>query len=100
VHLTELIASGQAAWCAAVRLELWSGIRSDRERKTLNQFCSVVVDLPIAAAVWERAIALIETLHRRGQRLPYPDLLIYACKEVHGVELFHRDKHFDLLAKM
>ena len=32
-RVNALLASGEAAWCPAVRLELWRGVTSDVERK-------------------------------------------------------------------
>jgi hypothetical protein len=40
-ELATLMEKGEAAWCAAVRLELWTGIQHQRERRVLRQFRSV-----------------------------------------------------------
>lgn len=95
-----LLMSGEAAWCPAVRLELWAGIRDDRERRTLSEYASLVTDLPVTDAVWQRAIELTEAGRRKGHSFPYPDRIIFACARVHGVELLHRDRHFDVLAAL
>jgi predicted nucleic acid-binding protein len=100
LRVASLMEAGEAAWCAAVRLELWSGIRHDRERRILQQFSSVIVDLPISNQVWDLAIAMAEAGRRRGYTFPYPDLLIFGCATVHRAELFHRDSHFNALAKL
>jgi predicted nucleic acid-binding protein len=99
-ELATLMEKGQAAWCAAVRLELWTGIRDQRERRVLRQFRSVLVDLPITSEVWEQAIALAEKGRGKGQAFPYADLIIFACSRWHATELLHRDTHFDALAKI
>jgi len=99
-ELAVLMEKGEAAWCAAVRLELWSGIRDQRERRVLRQFGSVLLDLPITGEVWEQAIALAEKSRGKGQTFPYPDLIIFACSRCHATELLHRDTHFDALAKI
>ena len=99
-ELAILMEKGEAAWCAAVRLELWTGIRNQRECRVLRQFSSVLVDLPITGEVWEQAIALAEKGHGKGQTFPYPDLIIFACSRWHATELLHRDSHFDGLAKI
>lgn len=98
--LADLLESGLAAWCPAIRLEIWASVRDDRERKVLRHFSEVVVDLRVTDAVWERAIKLAGIGRRRGYSFPYPDLLVFACAKIHGVELLHRDKHFDLLERM
>jgi hypothetical protein len=99
-RVTSLIRSGEAAWCAAVRLELWSGVGDARERKRLADLLAVVRELPMHPQVWEDAIALAERGRRKGMKFPYPDLLIFSCAREHGVELAHQDKHFDLLARL
>jgi predicted nucleic acid-binding protein len=99
-ELTALIEKGDAAWCAAVRLELWAGVRDRRERTVLRQFSSVLTDLPITGDVWEIAIALAEKGRGKGLTFPYPDLIIFACSRRHMADLLHRDKHFEALAKI
>ena len=84
-ELAALIERGDAAWCAAIRLELWAGIRNQRERQVLRQFGSVLVDLSITAEVWEYAIALAEKGRGKGRTFPYPDLIIFACSRCHEV---------------
>ncbi|MGI9089694.1 MAG: PIN domain-containing protein [Gemmatimonadaceae bacterium] len=99
-RVASLLVSGHAAWCAAVRLELWGGIRDQRERRLLGQYASLVADLPVTDAVWQRAIELTEAGRRKGHSFPYPDRIIFACARVHGVEILHRDRHFDVLASL
>lgn len=98
--VAERIRSGEAAWCAAVRLELWAGLRDDRERKALGEFKTVVTDLSMSGETWEKAIWLADVGRRKGYKIPYPDLLIFACAQEHRAELLHQDKHFDLLAAL
>ena len=95
-----LVRERSAAWCAAIRLELWPGARGGRELDRLIELREFVVDLEITPEVWEHAIALARRSRDSGLTCPYPDMLIYACSAVHGVELLHRDRHFDLLAKL
>jgi predicted nucleic acid-binding protein len=99
-RLASVIEAGEAAWCAAVRLELWIGIRHERERMILRKFNSVVSDLEMVREVWEHSIGLAECARRRGYTFPYVDLLIFSCAKVHRVELLHRDRHFDTLARL
>ena len=99
-ELAALIERGDAAWCAAIRLELWAGIRNQRERQVLRQFGSVLVDLSITAEIWEYAIALAEKGRGKGRTFSYADLIIFACSRCHEAELLHRDNHFDALARI
>lgn len=99
-RVTVLIQRGTAAWCPAIRLELWPGARGRKEVERLTELLDLVVDLKMTSAVWERAIQLAGRARKAGLNCPYPDLLISACAGVHGVELLHHDKHLDLLAAL
>jgi predicted nucleic acid-binding protein len=51
----------------------------------------------MSAAVWDHACELGRRCRRSVRPVPQSDLMIFACSVVHGVELLHRDHHFDLL---
>ena len=95
-----LLASGDAAWCPLVRLELWRGVTNDIERKTLRQYERVLTNYEISADVWQRAIGLADRGRASGITVPLVDLLVFACAKVHGVEVAQDDAHFDELAKL
>lgn len=99
-RVNALLASGEAAWCPVVRLELWRGVTNDAERKTLRRYESLLPDYGISAEVWTRSIQLADRARASGTTVPITDLLIFACAAVHGLELAHDDSHFDELAKL
>ena len=99
-RVEELLRTGQAAWCAMVRLELWNGIGNDAEREKMRAYEDVILDLPITNAVWEEAYRLASMCRAAGPTIPAADVLIAACARVHGVELEHRDSDFDLIASL
>lgn len=90
--------SGRARFCDLVRLELWNGISGDAERKWLQELELSVETVPTNDSVWVEALHLAQETRRRGLSLPATDLLIAACSRVHGLEILHRDAHFDHLA--
>ena len=98
--MTFLVESGQAAWCAPVRLELWAGIGPGGERSMLRQFEQVIPELPINDEVWEMACGFAERGRAQGKTFPSNDLLIAACAVWNKVELEHADKHFDEILKL
>src|SRR5215204_5816893 len=57
-RVNALLKTGEAAWCPAVRLELWRGVTNDAERKTLRRYEALLPDYEITAETWERAIRL------------------------------------------
>jgi predicted nucleic acid-binding protein len=90
--------AGRARFCDVVRLELWNGIGDDRERKWLTELEQTVETVPTDDAVWKEARRLARETRRQGLTLPSTDLLVAACSRVHGLEILHRDGHFDRLA--
>ncbi len=99
-RVNALLKSGDAAWCPAVRLELWRGVTTDVERRTLRRYEALLPDYEIAADVWERAIRLADRGRASGVTVPLADLLVFACAKIHGLEVAHDDEHFDTLTTL
>ncbi len=95
-----LLAASEAAWCPMVRLELWAGERDGRQRQQLTMLDGTIPSLAIDEPVWIEAVRLTQQARAGGVAAPPNDFLIFACARVHGVALLHRDKHFDLLARL
>lgn len=95
-----LLEGGEAAWCPAVRLELWRGVTSDAERRTLRRYEALLPDYEISADVWQRSVQLADRARASGVTVPLADLLIFSCARIHGLEVAHDDTHFDQLAKL
>ena len=94
-RVNALLESGEAAWCPVVRLELWRGVTNDAERKTLRRYEALLPDYEISAEVWTRSIQLADRARASGVTVPLADLLIFACANVHGLEVANDDTHFD-----
>ena len=95
-----LLESGEAAWCPPVRLELWRGVTSGAERRTLRRYEALLPDYEISPEVWNRSIRLADRGRSSGVTIPLADLLIFACAKVHGLDIAHDDTHFDELTKL
>jgi len=100
VRVEQLLRAGDAAWCPAVRLELWAGVGSEADRKLLRDYEQRIPELPITEAVWREAYALAGRCRQAGKTAPPHDILIAACARHHGAEIEHEDAHFDLLARL
>lgn len=96
-RVAALMESGEAAWCAMVRLELWNGVGSENDRRALRALEEVLPDLAIDDAVWRQAHELADRGRKTGRTAPVQDLLIAACARRHGVPLEHDDRHYDWL---
>jgi predicted nucleic acid-binding protein len=99
-RVNALLERGEAAWCPAVRLELWRGVTNDTERKTLRRYEALLPDYEISPAVWNRSIQLADRARASGVSVPLADLLIFACAKIHGLDVAHDDIHFDALTKL
>ena len=99
-RVNALLKNGEAAWCPAVRLELWRGVTNDAERKTLRRYEALLPEFEISAEVWEEAIRLAERGRASGVTVPLADLLIFSCAKRHGLDIAHDDGHFDELEKL
>jgi predicted nucleic acid-binding protein len=95
-----LLDTNSAAWCQLVRLELWRGAENEWDRELLSYLEANVTMLAISSDVWQRSVHFTHTLRREGKTVPTTDLIIFACAAVHGVEIEHADKHFDLLNEL
>ena len=96
-RVRDLVLTGQAAWCAAVRLELWAGVGTDPERRMLRQMEQRIPELAITDEVWQAACDLAERCRSVGFTVPATDLLVATCARHHGVEIEAADAHFDRL---
>lgn len=96
-RVRRLVASGDAAWCPAIRLELWNGVGGETDRRILRDFEKTLPELPITGEVWLAAFALAGRCRQAGKTAPAIDVLIAACARHHGVEVEHDDSHFDFL---
>jgi predicted nucleic acid-binding protein len=89
-----LMEAGEAAWCPIVRLELWNGVGSDHDRRSLKALSDVLPELSMDDEVWQAARDLADRCRKAGKTAPVQDVLIAACARQHGVEVMHDDAHF------
>lgn len=96
-RVESLLLEGEAAWCAPIRLELWRGVRTEKEAAVLNEYESVLPDYEIGDETWRFASELAYRCRRSGKTAPFADLLIAACARHHELQVAHADAHFDFL---
>jgi len=89
------LGEGRARLVHIVLLELWNGARGAREQRELAHVAEAVPVLPATDEVWAEAVRLAVSCRRAGVTAPATDLLVYACAQVHGVNLEYSDRHFD-----
>jgi hypothetical protein len=99
-RVERLVRSGDACWCAMVKLELWNGARKEHERRILKDMEDRLMELETTQGVWQLACELARKARQKGLTVPATDLLIAACARHHHVELEHSDEHFTALEKI
>ena len=100
VRVMALLATGEAAWCDMVRLELWNGVRGPAEKKHLEALEADVTLLPMTDAAWAKARELARRARPKGLTVPGADLVIAGCAWAHAVDLEHDDAHLAALADL
>ena len=99
-RVEKLVKSGEASWCAMIRLELWNGAHKEHEKRILKEMEERLIDLEITSEVWKLACDLAWKSRKGGHSVPATDLLIAACARLHQVGLEHSDEHFTALEKV
>ncbi len=99
--LSPLIEAAMVATCGVVEFELGWATRSADEFDQLRRDRSAGYEwLPTVDQDWARALAVQQSLWRRGQMraVGFPDLLVAAVAERERVVLIHYDGDYDLIA--
>ena len=99
IALDHLVTTQRAAINAVIRLELLTGARDETQYAELEETLQGLHALPVSDVVWKRAERLRFELRKSGHLIPVPDVLIAASALVYRCELFHLDRHFDLIAR-
>jgi predicted nucleic acid-binding protein len=99
--LAEAIEANAVAMVAPVMLELLRSARDHAELLMLVEDYEALHAIALDPKLGKRAVAVQAALARRGyHRGPSPvDLLTAAAAESVGAELWHCDKHFELIAQ-
>jgi len=93
-QVSALMEAGEATWCPIIRLELWNGVGSEHDRRSLRVLENVLPELSIGDEVWQAARELADHCRKAGKTAPVQDVIIAACARHHAVELMHDDAHF------
>lgn len=89
--------AGEAAWCPPVRLELWRGVRTDKEARVLQEYEQVLPEYPIGDEIWEQSCELAHRCRRHGKTAPFADILIATCVRHYKLKVAYDDAHFEFL---
>lgn len=97
---TELLRSVELldlATCGMIRLEVVRGISAPKLRARVEDFMSVMVNVPTDNKLWMEATQIAWDLGREGWTLPAADILIAASAFRINAAVLTLDKHFDAI---
>lgn len=77
--------------------ELHTGIRGKREERDFEEFLMLYPVLVFDDLCWDLTARIGRRCHRFGVNVPLSDIQIQACADRYGFEVFHNDRHFDLI---
>lgn len=102
-RLGPMIEAGLVGTCGIIELEMRFSARSHAEYKEIGRDRRLGYEhFPMPDEIWDRALDVQAALSERGQlrAIKFPDLLIAATAERHGLVVIHYDADYDLIARV
>jgi len=96
-----MIEAGLVGTCGIIELEIRFSARSHTDYAQISRDRSLGYELfPMPDEIWDRALEVQFSLSHRGQlrAVKFPDLLVAATAERHGLVVIHYDADYDLIA--
>jgi predicted nucleic acid-binding protein len=102
-RLGPMIEAGLIGTCGIIELEVRFSARSHTEYEQITRDRRIGYELfPMPDELWDRALDVQRALSARGQlrAVKFPDLLVAATAERHGLVVIHYDVDYDLIASV
>ena len=93
--LEQMLIHGEAVTCGVVLFELVQGIKSQKEEALVLNAFQAVLHLEMTDKQWINAGRLSAKLRRKGQTLPFSDIIIATLALEHKLTILTIDRHFD-----
>ena len=97
--LETMLIEQRVATTSLIKLELLSGTLNKIEFDKLKEELNALLQLDFIPKVWDLACQLGFSLRKKGLKIPNTDLLLAATSLHYECRLWHKDKHFSLIAK-
>lgn len=97
--LEDLLEKHGVAINPIIRVELLTGALNDDQYVELEESLQGLHALPLSPAVWRQAERLRYQLRRAGHLIPLTDVLIACSAILYNCELFHLDRHFEIISR-
>ena len=102
-RLGPMIEAGLVGTCGIIELEVRFSARSHSEYEQISHDRGLGYEsFAMPDEIWDRALEVQTALSERGQlrAVKFPDLLIAATAERHGLVVIHYDSDYDLIASV
>lgn len=99
IGLETVLLEQRVAITPLIKMELLSGVLNKTEFHKLKEELDALHQLEFTSRVWELSSELGFSLRRKGFVVPNTDLILASTASVYNCQLWHNDKHFDLIAK-
>lgn len=103
LRLDDVAPFDEIVTCLPVVQEVLQGFRDEQAFRLAREsmFSLPLVESPLTDGVFEEAVALYRAARRQGLTVrSSADCLIASCALRHGLEVLHRDRDFDALARV
>jgi hypothetical protein len=103
LRLDQVVDFDDVVTCLPVVQEVLQGFRDERAFQTAREamYALPMVASPVTQAVFDQAVELYRAARRAGITIRSGvDCLVAACAISHSLTVLHRDRDFDLLAKV
>jgi predicted nucleic acid-binding protein len=97
--VTVALNENRAAMTAPVWVELYGGVKGQKEVERLTALRRLCRWLELDGECWESAAEIMRICREKGVTVPLSDVLVFACARRHDVGILERDKHFALISK-
>jgi hypothetical protein len=100
-RLGPMVEAGLVGTCGIIELEVRFSARSHAEYEQISRDRGLGYEsFSMPDEIWDRALQVQDALSERGQlrAVRFPDLLIAATAERHGLVVIHYDADYDLIA--
>jgi hypothetical protein len=100
-RLGPMIEAGLVGTCGIIELEVRFSARSHNDYAQISRDRRLGYEsFPMPDEIWDRALEVQSAFSERGQlcAVHFPDLLVAATAERHGLVVIHYDADYDLIA--
>jgi predicted nucleic acid-binding protein len=97
--MSSLLDENRLAITGPILIEVIQGCRTETEKRDIMEVLDSIHWLHIAEETWRMASDIAFNLRRKGVTISAIDVIIAAVSINHHVQLLHKDRDYDLIAK-